>query len=171
MPAEESYLASAAYGSAAFIEAGAYWPPEVREAARETYDLLEHALTLLEHEGIVGRSCWLVLLSPYLSDPADPSLVARWRKEKPRLADWHDLAIRKLAGYLAAQNLFVMFPSRMTSGEERQIERRNAELYTVYQEMRAEGRRKSEAVELAAEFCGYSVRRAWDIVGAREPKG
>lgn len=168
IPPEDSYITSASYHSPAYIEAGQYWPEDVRGLAVDTYSLLEHALTMLYNSGAVGRQCYLLFLGPYLGDPADPSIVEEWRKFRPNLAHYHDLGIEMLAGYLLGKDLFVIFPSRMTSRQEHEIERRNAELFGVYRGLRAEGRRKTEAVETAAQMCGYSTSRAWAIVRIRE---
>jgi hypothetical protein len=168
IPPEESYITTAEYHSGPDIEAGAYWPESVREIARETYKLLDHALDALYAEGTQGRLLYLLLLSPYLGAEADPAIADRWRARSENLAADLDLAIFKLAHYLRHQDLFVVFPSRMTSGQDREIERRNSELFQVYTQLRSEGRRKTESVETAADMCGYSVRRAWAIVKARE---
>lgn len=164
---EDSHLRSAAYGPAAFVETGAYWDHKDRPRMDVSYAKLEHAITLLKRDKI-GFLCWLVLLHPYLGDPADPSVVTEWRKKKPELANWHDLAIKKLAGYLASHDLYVVWPKRMTSNEEKRIEQRNDELYGLYKRLRDEGWTKTEAVNRAALLCGYGKTRAWEIVQIRE---
>lgn len=169
LPIEDSYMRGAAYGPSALIEAGVYFPRKWRPALAVSFEKLEYALTMLKNDGITGRLCYLLLLAPYLGDPADPSIVTRWRKERPGLADWHDLAIKKLAGYLASHDLFVIWPKRMTSQEAQQIEHRNAELFGLYKRLVDEGTNKTEAVKQAALMCGYGKRRAWEIVRAREP--
>lgn len=166
---DDSHMRSAEYGPAAFVEVGAYFPRKVRPALAVSFEKLEHAITLLKHSpDRVDRLCYYVLLTPYLSDPADPSIVAHWRKHKPELAKWHDLAVRKLARRLASHDLFVVWPKRMTSNEEKRIEERNDELYRLYSALTSEGVTKSKAIKDAALMCGYSERRAWEIVAARE---
>lgn len=76
-----------------------------------------------------------------------------------------------LAGYLKDHDLFVLFPKRMTSQEEKHIQRRNDEFYAQYRRLREEGKKETPAVEDAAVMCGYGTTRAWEIVGAREGKG
>jgi hypothetical protein len=164
---EDSHMRSAAYGPAALIEQGAYWPKRWRAAARTTYEKLEHALTLLQHDGTLGMSCWLVLHSFYLGADADPSEVERLEKTRPNLKKWRDLAVKKVAGYLAGHDLFVIMPSRMTSNAAKQIDLRNDEAWALYQQLRSEGRRKTEAVKTTAILCGYSERRIWEIVKTR----
>lgn len=172
MPPDESYVSAADYHSAAFLEPGLYWPREVRAAVAESYDVLEDAITLVKNEGPVGFNAWLAALSPFLGPEADPSLVEHWRQTKPILADWCDLFVRKVAGYLDRAiprvQLFVVFPSRMTSGQARRIEDRNAELFNVYLSLLGDGHRKTEAVETAAMMCGYSISRTWAVVKSRE---
>ena len=199
-PFDETNVVDAAYGPAGYIGAGQAFDKADRRLLAESFAHLEHALTLLQKEHMAA---YLVLLSPYLSDPADPSLVEAWRererkwerererlrqtkaktdaeraerqrrlaeheKKKPRLAEWHDLAVDKLAGYLERVDLYVAWPARMSSQQETQIERRNDELYALYRKLREEKMGKTKAVETAAEMCGYSERRAWEIVRSRE---
>ncbi len=117
------------------------------------------------------------LVTPYLGDPGDPSVVFDWRRKAPRLesarlfAERHDRAVETLAGYLKDHDLFVLFPKRMTSLEEKNIERRNDELYSLYRLPREGEKRKNPAVEDAAATCGYGKTRAWEIVGASETRG
>lgn len=175
-PLDETGVVDAAYGAAGYIEEGqAYKDRRERERLRESYRLLDHALTLLKNDGTEGMTCYLVLLSPYIGDPGDPSIVAEWRKKSPGTAEWHDLAVKKLAGYLTFKDLYVAWPARMSAREERQMERRNSEFYALYQRIKAElrdaGRSESkanaEAVATAAIHCGYSKRRGYEIVAAR----
>lgn len=170
-------MVDAAYGAAGYIESGQNYDRRDRARLAESYRLLEHALTLLKNDGTEGMAAYLVLLSPYLSDPADPSLVAEWRKNpNDQRTGWHDLAISKLADYLAFKDLYVIWPARMSAREERQMERRNSEFFALYQRIKAElrdaGRSEtkanSEAVATAAIHCGYSKRRGYEIVQARE---
>jgi hypothetical protein len=185
------------YGPAGLIQAGQAFDREGRRLYAESYAALEHALTLLKGEHFES---WLVLLAPYLGDPGDPSLVTRWRekhraweaererlrkkhkKDAYRVAEWekenlepqlihrHDEAVGRLAGYLETTDLYVVFPKRMTSREETQVERRNDEFFTLYGKFREEKMGKTKAVETAAEMCGYGATRAWEIVRLREGK-
>lgn len=166
---EDSHIRTAAYGPAALIETGAYWTRKERPRMEVSYEKLEHAITLLrESPDPVDRLCWAVLLHPYLGDPGDPGIVSHWRKVKPELANWHDLAVKRLAALLAGHDLYVVWPKRMTSNEEKRIEQRNDELYGLYKRLREEGTSKSEAVKQAALMCGYGKTRAWEIVQVRE---
>jgi hypothetical protein len=164
---EDSHMRSAAYGPAALIEQGAYWPKRWRAAARTTYEKLEHALTLLQHDGTLGMSCWLVLHSYYLGADADPSEVERLGKLRPNLIKWRDLAVKKTAEKLAGHDLFVIMPSRMTSNMAKQIEQRNDEAHQLYTQLRSEGHKKTDAVKTTAVLVGYSERRIWEIVKTR----
>lgn len=76
----------------------------------------------------------------------------------------------RLADYLAATDLYVVFPKRMTSREEGQVERRNDEFFALYLKLREEKMGKTKAVETAAEMCGYGATRAWEIIKLREGK-
>ena len=168
LPPEDSHIRSASYGSAAYIPTGAYFEQKDIPRLEVSFSKLRLALKMLYSSGYVGKRAYLVLLHPYLSDPADPGVVTRWRQVRPGLAKWHDFAIRKLATYLAGHDLYVVFPSRMTSNEEKRIEQRNDELFGLYERLRGEGIRKTEAVNQAALLCGYGKTRAWEIVGIRE---
>lgn len=164
-------MRGAAYGPSALIEAGVYFPKKWRPALAVSFEKLQHALTLLQHDGSEGRMSYIVLLGPYLGDPADPSIVNRWRKNRKKyghLIDWHDTAVRKLATYLRGHDLFVIWPKRMTSQQAQQIENRNAELFGLYQRLREDGVSKTEAVRQAALMTGYGKTRAWEIVSIRE---
>lgn len=168
MPLEETGLKDANYGPAGYVEAGQEHRKN-RELLAESYEALEHAITLLKADGQEGFTCWLTLLGPYLGEPGDPSLVDVWRKRGYHgRVEWHDRAVEKLAWYLRATDLFVVWPKRMTSQEEKQIERRNDELHALYQRLREDGKSKTQAVKDAAAMTGYSERRAWEIVGVRD---
>lgn len=209
------------YGPGGVIERGAEFKrltTDERDALHLTYRLVEYALTMLKGEGAVGMSAYLVLLSPYLGDPGDPSLVTRWRKQeekwreelkqveeklaeefedseekscsaqrrlecackkwreenpKPRKAEWHDKAIDMLAAYLRAREdqLFVIFPKRMSSMERDQIERRNMEVVEVFRAFHyGDGYSRNKSIEKAAEHCGYSRSRSYEIVDIHEPR-
>ena len=57
-------------------------------------------------------------------------------------AQRHDRAIRTLAGYLSKHDHAVMFPKRMISHEEKQIDHRNDELRGPYRRLREEKKGK-----------------------------
>jgi len=170
MMLEDTHIAEASYGPAAYIYAGQELTKEQRKDLAPSYKLLEHAITLLKAEGQLGFTCWLMLLTPYLGSEADPSVVQVWSARGDHRKEYHDKGVERLAYFLRHERLYPVWASRMTSNEEEQIDRRNTELYAVYNTLRAEGNRKTESVKKAAAICGYAERRAWDIVGAREPK-
>ena len=164
-------MAEAAYGPAGMITSGVEFDRRDRVRLAESYRLLEHALTYLKGDGPEGMTAYLVLLDPYLGDPADPSLVNEWRKKRPGLVEWHDYAIGKLAEYLKHKDLYVVWARRMTSREEKQVERRNDELFRLYQTYRdGDGMSRNKAIETASEHCGYSRSRGYEIVELREGK-
>ena len=115
---------------------------------------------------------------PYLSDTADPSIVAEWRRKAERgnedargAVELHDLGVRVLAILLHGVDLYVVFPKRMTSREEKQVERRNDEFFALYRRYRDEERMsRNKAIETAAEHCGYSRSRGYEIADLREGK-
>jgi hypothetical protein len=153
----------------------------------ESYKNLEYALKLLKIEDF---GAWLGLLSPYLGDPADPAIVEDWREKSEdqwvrirtgwkrtkrgyvsarRWTERHDRAIRGLAEYLKHKDLYVAWPSRMSSYQDRNhMEAMNAELYNVYRTARLEGVERGKAIKDAAAVTGYSVRRAQEIIKLRE---
>ncbi len=100
----------------------------------------------------------------------EPERVGEWEKghPEPQLIHRHDEAVGRLAEYLATTDLYVVFPRRMTSREETEVQRRNDEFFALYQKFRDEKMGKTKAVETAAEMCGYGATRAWEIVGLRE---
>ena len=170
MMLEDTHISEASYGPAGYIEAGQEFTEMQKEDLEESYKLLDHAITLLKAEGQLGFTCWLMLLSPYLGSEADPAIVQVWSRRGDHRREYHDKAVERLAHFLRHETLYPVWASRMTSNEAAQVDRRNTELYAVYNTLRAEGNRKSESVKKAAAICGYAERRAWDIVGAREPK-
>lgn len=171
MPLEDTGVVDASYGPAGYVEAGAGFDARDVRLLAESYEHLQDALTVLQGDGHEGMACYLHLLSPYLGDPADPSIVAEWREKRPGVARWHDLAVEKLAGYLRHKDLHVVWPKRMTGQQERQIDRRNDEFFRLYRELRGEGRGKTNAVKTASAITGYSERRGWQIVQVREGSG
>lgn len=170
MPLDETGVVDASYGPAGIVMAGTQFEDRDRKLLAQSMADLENALTILKADGHIGMTCYLLLLSPYLGDPADPSIVSGWRKSQPGAARWHDLAIEKLAHYLRRVELHVVWPKRMTGQQEEQIDRRNDDFYRLYRQFRAEGQGKTSAVKNAAVMEGYSERRGWQIVGVREPR-
>lgn len=175
---DETHVRDASYGLAGLIEAGSEFAPRQRTALAESYQKLELALKVLKGEDFPA---WLALLTPYLGDPGDPSVVARWREDAKKqppagftgrlFSERHDRAIEKLAGYLAEHELYVVWPKRMTSREEKQFERRNDEFFALYERYRFEDRMsRNKAIETAAEHCGYGRSRGYEIVDLREGK-
>jgi hypothetical protein len=160
------------YGPAGMIFKGMAFDPKQRGMLEETFDLLEKALTVLKGEHF---EAWLLLHGPYIGDPGDLALdlalVEMWREKKPGLAKWHDFGIEKLAEYLKDQDLYVLFPKRMTSREEKHVDKRNDELFSLYRIFKHEdGMSRNKAIETAADHCGYSRSRAYEIVNLREGK-
>lgn len=180
--AEDSHLKSAEYGSGGLTLAGAYYdhlyPGELRQL-RESYAALDKALAFLRER---DYQAYLMLIRPYLGDPADPSVVDEWRKKQKmvvrgrmftvrhdRAMANHDLAVEVLVERLADTELYVDFPKRSTSTEAESVEKRNDALYAAYRRLTDdEGKSKTKAVKEAAALCDYTERRAWQIVGLRE---
>jgi hypothetical protein len=162
---EMNFESRGQYGPAGMIFKGMAFDAKHRHMLEDSFYLLEQALTLLKYEEM---HLWLLLLSPYLGDPGDPSLVDVWRKKKPRLAEHHDLAITKLAEYLQHQDLYVAWPDRMKSRRPATVKERNDEFYMAYQQERKEGETKRKAIQIAAEWCGYSEYRGYEIIRVRE---
>ncbi len=174
MPLDETGVVDASYGPAGMVTTGAAFDERDVPGLRKSYDKLEHALTMLKQEDF---RAWMSLVTPYLGDPGDPSVVAEHRRKADEglfsarlFVDRHDRALRLLAMFLEKERLHVVFRKRMTSREEKQIERRNDEFFGLYRRLREEGKRKTPAVETAAEMCGYGPTRAWEIVKLREGK-
>jgi hypothetical protein len=173
MPTDESHLRSAEYTSGGYIESGDEFHPHDRRRLAESMDYLRHALTLLRIEDF---DAWLSLRRPYLSDTADFALVSEWREKARRgsedargVIELHDRGVGRLAGYLANTSLYVVFPKRMSSMREKQIERRNDELWSLYKTFRySDGMSRNKAIEKASEHCGYGRSRGYEIVDGRE---
>ena len=68
------------YGPAGLIQAGQVFDKTDRKLLRESFEHLEHAITLLREE---YSQAWVLLLGPYLGDPGDPAIVDGWRP-RPR---------------------------------------------------------------------------------------
>jgi hypothetical protein len=173
MPLDETGVMDASYGPAGLIEARQGFEKEHRARLTKTYRDLDHALKLLK---AVYHDLWITLRRPYLSDTADLSVVAEWRRKAERgnkdaqgTVELHDLAVRVLAILLHGVDLYVVFPKRMTSREEKQVERRNDEFFALYRRYRDEERMsQNKAIETAAEHCGYGRSRGYEIVDLRE---
>lgn len=172
MPMDETGVIDAAYGPAGLIQAGQEFEEKHRKLLKRTYQDLDHALNILK---VADHDLWIALRRPYLSDAADASIVAEWRRKAERgneeargAVELHDLAVRVLLILLYNVELFVVWPKRMTSQEEKEIERRNDEFFRVYRQLREEGRNKTGAVKSATAMTGYSESRGWQIVRVRE---
>jgi hypothetical protein len=135
---------------------------------RKSYEKLGHALTMIKQEDF---RAWMALVTPYLGDPGDPSVVAEHRAKAEEgffsarlFVDRHERAIRLLAMFLEKERLHVVFPKRMTRREETQVERRNDELYATYRRLREDGMKRGKAMAPAvAQLAGASV--FWAVTG------
>ena len=175
MPLDETGVADASYGPAGLIEAGQGFDKKHRTRLKKTYRDLDHALRLLK---AADHDLWIALHRPYLSDTADPSIVAEWRRKAERgnedakgAVELHDLALRVLAILLHGVDLYVVFPKRMSTREEKQVDRMNDEFFALYKTFRyGDGMSRNKAIEKAAEHCGYGRSRGYEIVEVREGK-
>ena len=175
MPLDETHVVDAAYGPAGMVEAGQAFSKEDRPKLVKSYKKLGHALTMLKQEDF---RAWMSLVTPYLGDPGDPSVVAEHRQKaneglfSARLfVDRHERALRLLAMFLENERLHVVWPKRMTTREETQVERMNDELFGLYKNFRyGDDISRNKAIEKAAEHCGYGRSRGYEIVDLREGK-
>lgn len=158
MPIDDSTnVTEASYGPAGYIEAGMAFGSEDGFTKRDryllakSYEYLEHALTLLKADGQDGMAGYLSLLKPYLSDPADPAVVERWRKSGSQAVTHHDHAVKKLAGYLRVRELHPIYGKMMSVTEEARVERQNAEMYAIFQRLRVSGFTERAAISQVAE--------------------
>ena len=157
------------YGPGGMIVAGIAFKGYHLGMLADSFKALEHALTMLKNGGPLKNAGYLVLLAPYLGDPADPSLVNKWRENpKDCRTGWHDLAVEELAHYLRNTDLYVPWSSRMQTRKPETVKQMNDEFYALYEKLRNDGERKTKAVETAAEWCDYGLSRAWEIVKLRE---
>jgi hypothetical protein len=158
------------YGPGGMIFAGVAYDKRDVEPLRQSLLALEVAMQLLKREPVVGKhsegdviaglSAWSALLEPYLGDPADPSIVADWRRKAAmgyisarRFLERHDAAIKKLAEYLAPVPLYPVYPKLMSETEESEIENQYAEMYAVFRRiMAAGGTNEAGATAQVAEF-------------------
>jgi hypothetical protein len=165
---EAANMTDTTYGPAGMVTTGAEFEPHDRKLLAESYEHLRHALTLLQNDGPLGMAAWSVLLTPYLGDPADPSIVAEWRKKRPNLAEWHDRAVSQLAWYLRKVDLHYVPPKIMSEQEEAAVEKQNASMYAVFQRLRVSGLKEDAALEQTAENFGVPsdyVRRVLEFRG------
>jgi hypothetical protein len=123
-----------------------------------------------------GRGC--PSLPPYLGDPADPSVVAENRKRADQglfsgrlFVDRYERAISLLAMFLEDQDLHVVFLKRMTSREEKQVDKMNDEFFGLYEAFRyGDGMSRNKAIEQAAKHTRYDRSRGYQIVDIKEGK-
>lgn len=168
-PLDETHVSEAAYGPAGYVETGMYYTKSQREALRQSYERLEYAITI-EKAHPEGFLTWVLLQSSYFGDPADPSIVAEWRKTPGHRIRRHDSFVERLSHHLRNVDLSVVWPKRMSSREEKQVERMNDEFYSLYRRLREEGTKKRAAIQQAATMCGYSESRGYEIVRIRDGK-
>jgi hypothetical protein len=145
----------------------------------------------VDGERITGSAAYAVLIDPYLSDPADASMVddlrakvaeidreneRRLMAKQPlrvamvsprRFLERHDAAISWLAWYLEHVDLYVVFPRRMSETEAAKIEHQNAEIYAVFQRLRVSGLNTGDAITQTAEDFGVSQGAVERIVEFR----
>lgn len=171
---EDSHLRTASYGPAGYIEAGMEYPPGVRARLKESYRLLDHAITLRKRNP-KGMFQYLLLRPVFFGDPADPAIADRWRE----VGDyrWSQLIefVEGLAEDLEEHNLFVVWPERMARREEKLIEKRNDEFYAEYLQVKSEMLKEGlsersanrKAIEVARTRHGYGESRAYEIVKVR----
>ena len=163
------------HGPAGMIYAGMEFKPEERALLAESYKWLDKLLALLKVEDF---DAWASLTKPYTGDPADPSIVEHWRKHgRVENIEARDRGIRRMAELADELDLdfWVAWPSRMSTRQEKQVEKMNDEFYRLYEQFLAEnretgmGKRKgaADAMQKACEMCGYSVRRGQEIVQVR----
>ncbi len=168
-------MRDASYGPAGLIFAGVEFKRSDRLLLRESFGALRRALILLRldkrtiakyenGDEITGISAWSALLEPYLSDPADPSIVDDWRRKAQagyisarRFVERHDAAVERLAEYLRNEDLHVVFSKTMSENEEAKIEHQYAEMYAVFQRLRVSGLSVPIAMAQAAENFGVPV--------------
>ncbi len=156
------------FGPAGMIVKGAAFKGYHVGMLEESFEALEHALTLLKNGDSIGRAAYFVLLAPYLGDPGDPSLVDKWQKNpKDRRTEWHDLAIAELARYLRNTDLYVPWTSRMQTRRPANVKQMNDEFHALYLKLREDGETKRKAIQTAAEWCDYSEQRGYEIVRVR----
>ena len=164
-------MVDASFGPAGYVETGMAFGDEAKTLLKESYVALDQALIMLQNGTPLQRAGYLLLLSPYLGDPADPSLVTKWRDNPSDCrTEWHDRTIDEIAEILRAVDLYVAWPKRMQSLKPRDVEKLNTEFYTTYRKLLDEGYKKTPAVEKAATLTDYGLTRAWEIVKHREAK-
>lgn len=145
-----------------------------------SYEDFGHALKLLAYEDREARD---VLNKPYLTDPADASVVRlmearalaanKTSRPTPRQREaklWvqaHERAVHLLAYYLDGRPLWVRWPARDTDATAAASQRRQDDFYDLVCTYRGEMSR-GRAIETAAAEVGYDRSRGYQIVDARE---
>jgi len=64
--------------------------------------------------------------------------------------------------------MYAVWPKRMTTREEKQVEWMNDEFFAVYRRLREDAMKHGAAIKTAAEMQGYGLTRAYEIVNLRE---
>jgi hypothetical protein len=102
-------------------------------------------------------------------------VVDDWRRKAERrylsaarFVERHDAAIARLADYLKDEDLYAIFPRRISSRKETDVGKRNDEFYGLYRKLIDAGETKRKAIQTAAEWCIYSEPRGYEIVRVRE---
>ncbi len=188
---DDTHMAEASYGPAGLIFAGTEFEREDRRLLLESFAALWRSLARMQREPRVGKhangevitgsAAYSALIEPYLSDPADSSMVGNMREkvrqldrenelrakkkppEPPRVAlvasrrqlERHDAAVRWLAKDLEDVKLHAVFPRLMSEREEGEMQDRNAEIFARFQRLRASGVKRIAAIDQTA--------RDWDI--------
>lgn len=140
-----------------------------------------------------GFDLWVALVEPYLSDAADPGLPAHWKRQiedldrenkqrrkdgKPervaltftrRLLEREQVAVKELARMFRSEDLYVVFPKRMSEREAEAGESRDAAIYASYQRYRVgpPGSRHEQAVEMTAREFETSTDRVEVVIEFR----
>lgn len=97
MPLDETGVRDASYGPAGLITTGSGFEKRDIEPLRDSFRKLNAALRILRRDHM---QLWASLVEPYLSDPADPGVVADWRAKLDAL-DKENAQIRKENAYRA----------------------------------------------------------------------
>ncbi len=142
----------------------------------QTYQALDEALDELRDQHPI---LWETMYRAYLQDDVGHSQVEYWRSVggssetqysefMDKLVDRHDEAIEWLAWRLDDVDLWVKYPSKAPGPMPgTPMQERHDELVVVYLRYRGQGLEPPVALEMAAEACDYSERRAWDIIKNR----
>jgi hypothetical protein len=165
MPLDETGVVDATYGPAGYIEAGMNYSKGQRGPLAESYEDLEHAITLAKREYFTH---WVILLEAYFGSEPDPDVVRLWRERGSERIGYHDKFVEAVADNLRHTELYVVWPKRMSTREEKQVEKMNDEFYSIYKRLKSEGHKNRSAIQQAATMCGYSEPRGYEIVRVRE---